>query len=432
MIRPTRRALVVAGLGVPLSLLPALLSSRLWPVWAIALLLFLLALGLDAVLAPRRPRVAADAPPLLHVGRTATLSVDVLLSGARAAELVVDLDPSLEPVPATRLRFESGRAAVQLPLRALRRGPTEPPVAWVRWTGPLGLLFREERRVLELASVVTPDTTEVREVALRFAGSPLMQLGVKLERRRGEGSEFESLREFVTGMDIRALDWKASARHRKLMAREHRAERNHQLVVAVDSGHAMSVPLQGVTRLDHAVRAALVLVWVALRSGDRVGVFGFDARVHCWADPLGGGRAFPRAQQALASLPYSAEETNYTLGMAELSARVRRRSLVVLFTDVTDSTSAELMLENLDRMRARHLVLFVTLRDPGLDAMAGAVPGAVSDLHRAVIAGELRSDRELVLRRLRRMGIQVLDVRPQDASPQLVSRYLDVKRREMV
>ena len=129
MIRPTRRALVVAGLGVPLSLLPALLSSRLWPVWAIALLLFLLALGLDAVLAPRRPRVAADAPPLLHVGRTATLSVDVLLSGARAAELVVDLDPSLEPVPATRLRFESGRAAVQFPLRALRRGPTEPPVA---------------------------------------------------------------------------------------------------------------------------------------------------------------------------------------------------------------------------------------------------------------------------------------------------------------
>ena len=102
------------------------------------------------------------------------------------------------------------------------------------------------------------------------------------------------------------------------------------------------------------------------------------------------------------------------------------------FELVDDSTSAELMLENLDRLRARHLILFVTLRDPGLDAMAGAVPAAVSDLHRAVIAGELRSDRELVLRRLRRMGIQVLDVRPGDASPQLVSRYLDVKRREMV
>jgi uncharacterized protein (DUF58 family) len=347
-------------------------------------------------------------------------------------ELVCDLDPVLEPVSATRVTLVDGRATERLPLRALRRGPTAPPVLWARWTGPLGLLFREERHELGLAPMVTPDTTAVREVALRFAGSPLVQLGVKLERRRGEGSEFESLREFVPGMDLRALDWKSSARHRKLVAREHRAERNHQLVVAVDSGHAMSVPLESITRLDHAVRAALVLAWVALRSGDRVGVFGFDARVRCWAEPLGGGRAFPRSQQALASLPYSGEETNYTLGMAELSARVRRRSLVVLFTDVSDSTSAELMLENLDRLRARHLVLFVTLRDPGLDALAGAAPDAAADLHRSVIAGELRSDRELVLRRLKRMGIQVLDAAPSEASPQLIARYLDVKRREMV
>ena len=432
MMRPTRTALVVAGAGVPLALLPALVSPRLWPVWAVALLLFLLALGLDGLLAPRGLRVSAEAPPLLQVGRAATLTLEVALPRGSALELVVDLDPVLEAVPARRLALVEGRATEHLPLRAVRRGPTEPPVVWVRSTGPLGLMFREERRPLELAPVVTPDTTEVREVALRFAGSPLMQLGVKLERRRGEGSEFESLREFVPGMDIRALDWKSSARHRKLMAREHRAERNHQLVVAVDAGHAMSVPLESVARLDHAVRAALVLAWVALRSGDRVGVFGFDARVRCWAEPLGGGRAFPRAQQALASLPYSSEETNYTLGMAELSARVRRRSLVVLFTDVSDSTSAELMLENLDRLRGRHLVLFVTLRDGGMDALAGAVPVAVSDLHRSVIAGELRSDRELVLRRLRRMGIQVLDARPSDASPQLIARYLDAKRREMV
>ena len=432
MMRPTRSALLVAGVGVPFALLPALVCARLWPVWAVALLLFVLALGLDAVLAPRGLRITAEAPPLLHVGRTATLVLDLALHRGRRLELVCDLDPILEPVPALSVELADGRATEQVPLRAIRRGPTTAPVLWARWTGPLGLLFREERRTVEPTPVVTPDTTAVREVALRFAGSPLVQIGVKLERRRGEGSEFESLREFVPGMDIRSLDWKSSARHRKLVAREHRTERNHQLIVAVDSGHAMTVPLESVTRLDHAVRAALVLAWVALRSGDRVGVFGFDARVRCWADPLGGGRAFPRAQQALASLPYSGEETNYTLGLAELSARVRRRSLVVLFTDVADSTGAELMLENLDRLRARHLVLFVTLRDPGLDVVAGTVPAALSDLHRSVIASELRSDRELVLRRLRRMGIQVLDSRPADASPQLIARYLDVKRREMV
>ncbi|HEY1906967.1 MAG TPA: hypothetical protein VGG91_13050, partial [Myxococcaceae bacterium] len=150
MMRPTRRALVVAGAGVPLALLPALLSPRLWPVWTVALLLFLLALGLDAVLAPRRMRISAEAPPLLHVGRTAALTLEVTLPGARTAELVVDLDPLLEPLPTRRLRLQDGRATVHLPLRALRRGPTEAPVVWARWTGPVGLMFREERRALEL------------------------------------------------------------------------------------------------------------------------------------------------------------------------------------------------------------------------------------------------------------------------------------------
>jgi uncharacterized protein (DUF58 family) len=432
MMLPSRRALVLAALGLPIALLPALVDTRLWPVWLSFLFLLLLLTGADALLAPRGLEVFAQGPSLLHVGRPARLEVQVLLPRSRSVDVLVDLDGRLKPAPLVRLRTVDGEASTSIQLLADRRGPAEASAVWVRWAGPLGLVVRQVRKALRLPLPVTSDTTGVRDVALRFVGSPLLRLGTKVQQQRGDGSEFESLREFVTGMDIRTLDWKATARHRKLLARENRAERNHQVVVAVDSGHAMTAPLGQLTRLDHAVRAALVLAWVALRSGDRVGVFGFDVAVRCWAEPRGGKPAFPRVRQALASLPYSDAETNYTLGMAELSLRIRRRSLVVLFTDVTDSTSTELMLENIERLKTRHLVILVALRDPAIDALTEVVPGATSDLYRAVVADDLRRERDLVLRRLRRMGVHTLDASPAEASPRLLARYLDIKRRELV
>jgi uncharacterized protein (DUF58 family) len=115
-----------------------------------------------------------------------------------------------------------------------------------------------------------PDVGSVRRAALRHFSSPQAFLGSKTERYVGDGSEFESLRQYVPGLDTRSIDWKASARHRKLVCRRFRAERNHQLVLAIDSGHLMTVPIEGTTRLDHAIHAALLLSYVALRSGDRV------------------------------------------------------------------------------------------------------------------------------------------------------------------
>jgi uncharacterized protein (DUF58 family) len=432
MSRPTRTALLLAALGLPISLLPALLAPRLWPLWLLFVLLLGLFIGADVLLTPRGLKVSVLGPALLQVGQPARLELSLTLPGAKTLEVLLDVDALFETVPGFQLSLSEGRASASVTLMPRRRGPAVLSAVWVRWRGPLGLIFQEVRYGVDLPLPVTCDTTAVRDVALRFAGSPLAQQGTKLERQKGAGSEFESLREFVAGMDTRTVDWKASARHRKLLAREHRAERNHQVVVAVDAGHAMAAPLGELARLDHAVRAALVLAWVALRSGDRVGVFGFDVGVRCWTEPQGGSRAFPRAQQALASLPYSEAETNYTLGMAELSSRVRRRSLVVLFTEVTDSTSAELMLENVDRLRHRHLVVLVALRDPAIDGLTTANPMALSDVYRSVVAGDLHDERELVLRKLQRMGVHTLDASPAEASPWLVSRYLDIKRRELV
>jgi uncharacterized protein (DUF58 family) len=434
MTRPTPRALWLAAAGLPLSLLPALVRPQLWPLWVVGVFLLCLALGADLLLSPppSRLELTASGPALLHVGRPAALRLALTLPGAAAVQVACDLGALLEPAPLLEVPLSDGKATAEIALLPHQRGPASAEEAWVRWKGPLGLVWREARKRLSLPLPITLDPTGVREIALRFAGSPLVQAGLKVERVRGEGSEFEALREFAQGMDMRTIDWKASARHRKLLAREHRAERNHQIIAAIDTGHLMRAPLGGLARLDHAIHSALVLSWVGLRTGDRVGVFGFDEGVRCWTEPQGGIQSFARVQQACAALAYSDAETNFTLGLAELATRVRRRSLVVLFTDFADSITAELMLENVDRLRSRHLVLFVALRDPRLDQLSTQVPGSLHDVHRVVLAGELRRERELVLRRLQRMGVHTLDADPRRSPALLVARYLEIKRRELV
>src|SRR5262249_8169586 len=160
------------------------------------------------------------------------------------------------------------------------------------------------------------------------------------------GSEFDSLREYLPGLDHRAMDWKSSARHRKLLVAQFRAERNHQIVLAVDTGRLMREPLAGVPKLDVAVNAALVLGYCGLRWGDRVGLCGFDEKVRGYVAPHGGVSAFPRILHASSQLAYTGAETNFTVGLTELTTRLARRSLVVVLTDFVDVIAAELMLEN--------------------------------------------------------------------------------------
>jgi uncharacterized protein (DUF58 family) len=253
-----------------------------------------------------------------------------------------------------------------------------------------------------------------------------------VERYTGDGSEFEALREYQAGLDHRAMHWKASARHRKLLCQEFRAERNHQVMVAVDTGHLMREPLSGLPRLDHAINSALLLAYLSLRTGDRVGLYGFDERVRCFAEPRGGTGAFARISRLSAELEYTESETNFTLGLLELSSRLRRRSLVVLLTEFTDTVTAELMLQNVARMAVKHLVLFVALRDAALDELFSRRPRALSDVHRAVVANDLIRNREVVLRRLRRLGAHVVDAPPADVSVQLVNRYFEIRRRELL
>jgi uncharacterized protein (DUF58 family) len=233
-------------------------------------------------------------------------------------------------------------------------------------------------------------------------------------------------------MDRRAIDWKQSARHSALMAKEFRTERNHNVIMALDCGRAACEPVGGMPRIDRFIHAGLLLSYACLRGGDRAGLFAFDSRPRISTGALGGIDAFRTLQTVAGRIDYSAHETNYTLALATLSGQLQRRSLIVIFTDFTDPTAAELMLEALAPMLKRHLALFVVLRDEELEALTAAAPETPEDVARAVVAGVLLRERETVLGRLRRMGAHIVDTPADPVGPEVVNAYLDLNRRDLL
>jgi uncharacterized protein (DUF58 family) len=244
----------------------------------------------------------------------------------------VDLDVAGDaelPAPAVLACAAGATAVAGFRLVPRRRGVLALAAVHVRWTGALGLLSRElvYRQPAEVR--VLADVAAVRRRTARMITNREFTTGLKPERYVGDGSDFESLRDFVAGMDRRAIDWKATARHREVLCREFRAERDHPVMLCIDSGRLMGELLDGMPRLDHAILAALQLAYVCLRTGDRVGLFTFADKPQATVLPQAGVHALQAIQERLTSIAYSPAETNFTLGMTELLRQLRRRTLVI-------------------------------------------------------------------------------------------------------
>ncbi|NEX91591.1 DUF58 domain-containing protein [Caulobacter sp. 17J65-9] len=437
MIYPTRRAVILAAVGAPAAMLLGVMAPGFWligPGWIALMAGLLLA---DAALSARRGALALElaAPTNVGVGTTEPLPVAARFAkgpAPRSVELALEADPRLGARPG-RLTAEVNERAARgaFELAPARRGEAVMQKLWVRWRGPLGLVWKQTAETIDAVVPVTPDVQGVKNEAVRLFARDAM-FGVKVQIDTGDGAEFHALRDFQTGMDRRAVDWKQSARHSALLAKEFRTERNHHIVVALDTGRLMCEPLAGLPRIDRALNAALLLAYVSLRMGDRAGLHAFDAKPRLTTGAVAGVGAFPLLQRMAAKLDYSAEETNYTLGLTALSGSLERRSLVVVFTDFADATSAELMIENIARLLRRHLVLFVVLRDEELEALARAEPHEPEDVSRAVTAAALLHERDKVIARLRRMGVHVVDAPVERVGPALLNAYLDLKRRDLL
>jgi uncharacterized protein (DUF58 family) len=436
-VKPTRRAVAVFAAGIAPALVLVILAPGWWPAAMGYALLALVAIAGDAAAAlpPRGIMIELVTPDRLYIGDRGALSGALAFARYRRPvrfELVSEQQGEADPPELAAIMAEpGGRTPFALTLAPRRRGRIRIVRLWVRWRGPLDLVELQRRFPVERSIDVVPNVRGVQSAALQFYAQEAIY-GVKVQRERGQGTEFESLREYTPGLDSRFIDWKHSARHRKLLTRQFEIERNHKIIMAFDTGYLMREPIEGIARLDHAINAGLLLAWISLRGGDLVGIYGFDVTARNYLAPLRGVSGFARIQQAVAGLDYRSEETNFTLGLAELSARLRRRALVVLFTDFVDTTTAELLIESLGQMAARHAVIFVTLRDTGLERMVAATPGRYEDVARAVIAHDLEQEREVVLERLDRLGIHCLDVAPAGLSAGLINRYLRIKTRGLI
>lgn len=430
-IAPTPRAAILVAVAAPVALVIAAVAPGAWII-APALCGAVLALVLaDAIMAG--PLTAADvaADEEVEVGQPGTLRLAATFGGGVRSKVDAALGADARLLPGGRGQFALHREnATQWHHTAVftpdRRGTGQIERLWLRWTGPLGLGSRVTVRALDRTVRVWPDLSPVRsptvQAFLRDSGA-----GMIARRARGQGNEFEALVDFQPGMDRRRINWKASARHGHLYAREFESERNNQIVLAFDCGRAMCEPVDGLARIDRAVSAGLATAWVALKGGDRVALYGFAAQPEVATPFVSGTRDFRRLQNAAAELDYHAQETNFTLALATLSGRLARRSLIVVFSDFTDPTSAELMIESVGRLMSRHVVLFVVMTDTELEGLAAVPPACAQDMAMAVTAGQLLRQRALVTRRLRQIGVDVIEAPHAAIGPRLIDAYLALK-----
>ena len=433
---PTTRAIWLIALGAPIAAVLAAIIPSLWAIGAAWALMLVLLLLLDGLVAARAHEVRLAMASSVEIGAPLAIGLEAEFSGRIGPRTVsgnLGLDERLaeegavafalqRPDPAKRAF--SGQATIV----PVRRGIGDIGKLWLRWQGPLGLAWRQVQKQGAQQVAVVPNIAAVR--------SPTVQMflrdsifGLLARKFRGEGSEFEALAEYQPGMDRRSIHWKGSARHSKLLAKEYEAERNNQIVFALDCGSAMCEPIDGLPRIDRAVSAALLTAYITLKAGDRTSLFSFAAEPELSTPFLSGSRNFFRLQQEAATIDYRHQESNYTLALSSLQSRLQRRSLIIIFTDFTDPTAADLMLEAAGRLIDKHLVLFVVLEDRELTAIIDRSPDSAEDVARTVTAQNLLDQKRLVLTRLRHMGIDVVEGAHQDIGTRLINHYLTIKRR---
>jgi uncharacterized protein (DUF58 family) len=277
---------------------------------------------------------------------------------------------------------------------------------------------------------VDPPVEPLRRLSLD--SSRTRRQGGAVRRLRGVGSEFESLRDYRPDDDSRWIDWKASARRRRLTSREYQVDEHQSVVFLVDTGRLMATEDGERSKLDHALGAALAIGWAAMTRGDNVGLLAFDRGVSTELRPGRGAAQTVRLHEALGRLQPSLVEPDYEGAFARLQQRVRKRSLVLVFTDLVDERVSADLIRAVARAGKRHLVIVVTLSDRALVDRLAAAPATVREAYGNAVAADALLLRDGAVRRLRKSGVRVVDSPAGRLAADAVEAYLRVRRENRV
>ena len=331
-----------------------------------------------------------------------------------------------------RTRSGEVHGEVGYKLYAASRGNYEFGGVMLRWRSPWGLVIKQAQVAAAENVKVYPNINEAKRHELYARRNRQLMSGMRLTRLRGQGREFESMRDYVVGDELRHVSWTATARRGKLTTRQYQIERNQSIVVMIDAGRLMTSRIENLSKLDHAINAALAIGYVATSGGDNVGLLVFNRQVVSYLPPQRGHAQLAAMTEALYNVKAQMIEPSYGRAFQYLAQNCKRRSLVVILTDLVDRDASAELLAYTAALLPRHLPLIVTIGDNDLRALVAEEPKVVADVYKQSVAEELLQQREEALARITQLGGLALDVPAGQLSFQLVNKYLEVKERGLL
>lgn len=429
---PERRLALVVAIASGAWLLPLSLGI---PPGVVVLLLIAAAIAIDVALLPPRGAVTVEREHGESVGIGDEEPGMYHIANRTSRTLLVELEdalPSLVSSGVHRVRLEiapQSTAHVDFTLRGMQRGEGTLGAVGIRTRTSIGLVAVRDTIMLDDRIRVLPSVSGVRRYRLLAMQHRLDAVGVRALRRKGEGQGFAGLREYALGDEPRHIDWKATARHSKLITREYSIERSQTVITLVDAGRAMTQRAGRYTRFEQALSAALVLTDIATGAGDRVGTLVFDDDVRAFVPALQSRGALRVIRDAFVPVVATTREPDYARAFRHLATHQRKRALIVFFTDVIDVRASQSLLAHVTRSAARHLVLVVALRNDDVFAAARAAGDGPLAVYQSAAAEEVIQARDEALERMRRAGVVVVDVSPATMTAGVVNRYLELKAR---
>jgi len=424
-----------------LLVVPLMLGGMNRTVGDTALLLNLFLLTLAAVdlwisPSPRQLQIERCVSEVLSVG--ATNPASLILTNQSGLMMTVSVHDDagemieVDDLPRTVPVLARQGETVRYQLRPLRRGASELVAVSIRFSTVLRLWLRHETRPLSLSVRIYPDIRAVYRYELMASRNRLAEIGVRVLRMPGQGREFERLREYRYGDEIRHIDWKATARQRELITREFNVERNQNVVLMVDCGRLMRNESGGISYLDQALNSAIMLSYIALGQGDNVSLVAFSNRIERFIRPVRGKPGIQTILRSTYDIQPSDNAADYNLALEYLTTVQRKRALVILITFVNDEIQLQRISESLRVRSLPWLPMCVLLQDVDLQSMAERVPVSLLEAYHTSAAASILHGQAQHVSALRERGVMMIGTPPDLLTERLINEYLTIKARNQM